>query len=79
MIPQIASLKKQYAEWVNKPVDRPLRLFGPSWLEVLTKTPWWAVPLFWIPSILYIIYIGVQEAYAQQYSNVRKHTNAFFD
>lgn len=62
MLSQIGSLKGAYSEWVNKPVDRPLRLFGPDVLEILTKTPWWAVPLFWIPSILYIVNIGINEA-----------------
>lgn len=57
MIPQIKNLGKQYSEWVNKPVDRPLLLLGPS-LDMLTKTPWWVIPLFWIPAISYIISLG---------------------
>lgn len=61
MLVQIPTLGKHYVEWVNKPVDRELRLFGPTWLENLTKTPWWLVPTFWIPSILYIIHVGVRE------------------
>lgn len=60
MIPQISKLGDVYAEWVNMPVDRPLRLFGPDWVEMLTKTPWWAVPTFWIPTIAYILYSGVK-------------------
>lgn len=70
MLSQIGSLKGDYSEWVNKPVDRPLRLFGPAWLEILTKTPWWAVPLFWIPSIIYIAKIGLSEALDEGYSSV---------
>ncbi|XP_037033236.1 dihydroceramide fatty acyl 2-hydroxylase FAH2 isoform X1 [Bradysia coprophila] len=69
MLSQIGSLKENYSEWVNKPVDRPLRLFGPTWLENLTKTPWWLVPLFWIPSIGYIASIGLKEAYAAGFSS----------
>lgn len=72
MLSQIGSLKGEYTEWVNKPVDRPLRLFGPDWLEMLTKTPWWAVPLFWIPSITYITKIGLNEARSEGLSSVRK-------
>ncbi|XP_055528265.1 uncharacterized protein LOC129720699 [Wyeomyia smithii] len=60
MLTQIPTLGEHYVEWVNKPVDRKLRLFGPAWLENLTKTPWWVVPAFWIPSILYLIHLGVQ-------------------
>lgn len=71
MLSQIGSITKEYSEWVNKPVDRPLRLFGPDCLEVFTKTPWWVVPLFWIPSIMYITRIGLQEAHAEGYSSVR--------
>lgn len=70
MLSQIGSLKGEYSQWVNKPVDRPLRLFGPDWLEMLTKTPWWAVPLFWIPSIMYIAKIGLNEAYVEGFSSV---------
>ncbi|XP_062129785.1 uncharacterized protein LOC133841374 [Drosophila sulfurigaster albostrigata] len=51
MLPQIKNITKYYDEWVHKPVDRPLRLFGPWYLEMCTKTPWWVVPTFWIPVI----------------------------
>ncbi|KAL9692084.1 hypothetical protein quinque_015858, partial [Culex quinquefasciatus] len=61
MLVQIPTLGKHYVEWVNKPVDRQLRLFGPSWLENLTKTPWWVVPAFWIPAIMYIVHVGVRQ------------------
>lgn len=69
MLSQIGSLKEQYSEWVNKPVDRPLRLFGPDFLEMLTKTPWWAVPLFWIPAIIYITHMGWKEAEALDFTS----------
>lgn len=62
MLPQIANITKYYDEWVHKPVDRPLRLFGPWYLEMCTKTPWWVVPLFWIPVI---IGIAMQEFQAK--------------
>ncbi|XP_068145633.1 uncharacterized protein Fa2h isoform X1 [Drosophila tropicalis] len=52
MLPQIANITEHYDEWAHKPVDRPLRLFGPWYLEMCTKTPWWVVPLFWIPVII---------------------------
>ncbi|XP_058832892.1 uncharacterized protein LOC131690844 [Topomyia yanbarensis] len=61
MLVQIPTLGKHYADWVNKPVDRELRLFGPALLENLTKTPWWLVPAFWIPSIMYLIHLGVKD------------------
>lgn len=37
MIPQIPKLDENYYEWVNLPVDRPLRLFENDFLELLTK------------------------------------------
>jgi 4-hydroxysphinganine ceramide fatty acyl 2-hydroxylase len=58
MVSQIPALKKNYTEWVNKPVDRPLRLFEQTWLEVLSKTPWWVVPTFWLPIIYLLIWFG---------------------
>ena len=56
MLPQISKITQYYDEWVHKPVDRPLRLFGPWYLEMCTKTPWWLVPAFWIPVIAKLLY-----------------------
>lgn len=63
MLSQISNIdNKQYALWVNMPVDRPLRLFASEWMEMLTKTPWWLVPLFWVPILTYLLYNGNKEA-----------------
>lgn len=62
-------------DWVNKPVDRPLRLFERNYLEILTKTPWWLVPVFWIPIIIVIIVIGLQDANSRQFSIVSSQNN----
>ncbi|XP_040170887.1 dihydroceramide fatty acyl 2-hydroxylase FAH2 [Anopheles arabiensis] len=72
MLLQIYRLGDKYAEWVNKPVDRELRLFGPTWVENLTRTPWWIVPAFWVPAILYLI---VRHG-AQQVATVRGFASA---
>lgn len=58
MLSQVASLGSRYNEWVTSPVDRQLRLFGNPILENLTITPWYVVPLIWIPIIIYLIYYG---------------------
>lgn len=58
MVSQIHKLGENYEEWVNLPVDRPLRLFESDFIESLTKTPWFIVPIFWIPVILTICYYG---------------------
>lgn len=70
MISQIGSLGANYTEWVNKPVDRPLRLFDTVALEMLTKTPWWLVPAFWIPIIIILIKIGIDDAHDKHCSYV---------
>lgn len=72
MVPQVYKLGNQYDEWVNKPVDRPLRLLGPTWMENLTKTPWWVVPLYWIPIIIYYLYVGLNETIYLEKRNVWK-------
>lgn len=74
MLPQIKNLGPQYDEWVHKPVDRSLRLFEQDYLEMLTKTPWWLVPAYWIPIIIVLIYLGASEAYGRDYNNVRRYT-----
>lgn len=58
MLGQVASLKEKYNEWVSSPVDRKLRLFENPILEYLTITPWYLVPIIWIPVIIYFIYHG---------------------
>lgn len=70
MIIQIGNLGDNYTNWCNKPVDRPLRLFDTTALEMLTKTPWWLVPCIWIPIIGLITNIGIKNAHAMAYSNV---------
>lgn len=58
MLSQVASLGVKYNQWVISPVDRKLRLFKNSILENLTLTPWYLVPLIWIPVIIFLVYYG---------------------
>lgn len=58
MLSQVAELGNKYCEWVVLPVDRKLRLFENPILESLTVTPWYVVPIVWIPIITYFIYVG---------------------
>lgn len=58
MLSQVATLGKRYSDWVVLPVDRKLRLFENPILESLTITPWYVVPIVWIPIITYFIYMG---------------------
>ncbi|XP_031772416.1 LOW QUALITY PROTEIN: fatty acid 2-hydroxylase [Apis florea] len=55
---QVSSLGENYWEWVNLPVNRNIRLFKSNLLEILTITPWYIIPLVWIPICIYFFYSG---------------------
>ena len=52
---QIGNLGSNYLEWVDSPVPGHPRFFHSSWAEAVTKTPWWVVPLLWLPLAAYCI------------------------
>ena len=56
---QVGKLGPKYVKWVHSPVNRPLRFFESDLMESLSKSPWWLVPLIWIPIILYICYLAL--------------------
>ncbi|XP_050305708.1 fatty acid 2-hydroxylase isoform X2 [Anthonomus grandis grandis] len=60
MLVQVGSLGTKYKEWVISPVDRTLTLFGNPVLESLTITPWYVVPIVWIPIIIYLVKLGTK-------------------
>ncbi|KAF4521233.1 hypothetical protein B566_EDAN005444 [Ephemera danica] len=60
MLGQVASLGAQYERWVNFPVERNLRLFGPSYLEELTKSRWYFVPIVWVPVTIAFLVMHLQ-------------------
>eukprot|EP00803_Ostreobium_quekettii_P003446 evm.model.scf_860.5 EVM.evm.TU.scf_860.5 scf_860:36099-36884(+) len=48
LVAQVGDLGERYLEWVHRPVSGcPVFFDGP--LEMLTKTPWYAVPVVWLP------------------------------
>uniref|UniRef100_A0A9L0S4E5 Fatty acid 2-hydroxylase n=1 Tax=Equus caballus TaxID=9796 RepID=A0A9L0S4E5_HORSE len=51
---QVGHLGEKYDEWVHQPVTRPIRLFHSDFIESLTKTVWYSVPIVWMPLILYL-------------------------
>ncbi|KOC70085.1 Fatty acid 2-hydroxylase [Habropoda laboriosa] len=55
---QVGSLSNRYWEWMNLPVNRPIRLFESNILEKLSITPWYLVPIVWIPLCIYFLYSG---------------------
>ncbi|KAM0748640.1 fatty acid-2 hydroxylase [Meredithblackwellia eburnea MCA 4105] len=47
-----------YLQQVHQPrhLPHPARLFGPWYLEMFTVTPWYMVPLIWLPITFYLVY-----------------------
>ena len=56
---QVGKLGSKYVEWVHAPVNQPLRFFESDLLESLSKSPWWLVPLTWIPIVIYVCYLAM--------------------
>jgi 4-hydroxysphinganine ceramide fatty acyl 2-hydroxylase len=52
--------KEQYLEMMHSPrhIHGHQRLFDNPILDLLTKSPWWLVPLMWIPTTLILLYLG---------------------
>lgn len=51
---QLHRIAPHYNLWVNSAVYRKCRLFSNPILEGMTFTPWYLVPMFWVPAILYL-------------------------
>jgi len=50
--PQVGKLDSaSYQAWLRSPIlsTEPLRMFDSWFLETFSKTPWWTVPLLWVP------------------------------
>lgn len=50
--------KSFYLQQVHQPrhLSHSAKLFSQPWLEVFTLTPWWVVPLIWLPITFYLFY-----------------------
>jgi dihydroceramide fatty acyl 2-hydroxylase len=46
---KVGTLGPAYWDWVDKPEPGQPRFFDSWLLESISKTPWWVVPLVWIP------------------------------
>lgn len=55
--------KAFYLKQVHQPryLPQPARLFGPWYLEILTRTSWYVVPVFWLPITAYLVYKSLQQ------------------
>lgn len=70
LIPQMWRLrvsKEEYLRQVHKPrhLNRDARFFESDYLERLTKTPWWFIPLFWTPILVASGLLGASRLTAQ--------------
>jgi dihydroceramide fatty acyl 2-hydroxylase len=52
---QVGRLGAHYWAWVNQPEPGMPRFFASSLAEACSKTPWWVVPLVWLP-----LFVAVQ-------------------
>ncbi|KAK8575833.1 hypothetical protein V6N13_032853 [Hibiscus sabdariffa] len=54
---QVGHLGETYQEWVHTPIltSESPRFFESDFLEILTRTVWWVVPVIWVPVGLYFI------------------------
>ncbi|XP_025987624.1 dihydroceramide fatty acyl 2-hydroxylase FAH1 [Solenopsis invicta] len=55
---QVGFMGDRYWEWVNLPVNRPIRYFESEILEMLSITPWYILPIVWLPIATYFLYMG---------------------
>lgn len=55
--------KEFYLSQVHSPrhLKEPARLFGPSYLELFTRTPWYVVPMVWLPVAASLFYRSAQQ------------------
>nr|CAG8476180.1 4437_t:CDS:2 [Entrophospora candida]CAG8506207.1 3921_t:CDS:2 [Entrophospora candida] len=52
--------KEFYLNQIHRPrhISYSAKLFGNDYLELLTKTPWYIIPIVWIPIVIYHGYIA---------------------
>lgn len=49
VVRQVGQLGPDYWTWVHEPEPGQPRFFGSDLMEAVSKTPWWVVPLLWLP------------------------------
>ena len=65
MLWQVGDLGPEYLNWVHSPVDRPLRIFHYSFFEIFSRTPWYLVPIIWLPAVLYFALASINSLQAR--------------
>jgi 4-hydroxysphinganine ceramide fatty acyl 2-hydroxylase len=78
LLPQVVAggfTKEFYLAQVHRPRHYPggsARLMPYAWMEPLSKTPWWVVPLVWTPCVAYGTYIA-STGLSMPYSRICNH------
>jgi 4-hydroxysphinganine ceramide fatty acyl 2-hydroxylase len=60
---EVGKLKERYWKWIHLPYEGKLRLFESNFLESLTNTKWWMIPLVWMPIVVYFAFNGLNLMY----------------
>lgn len=63
MVFQVHKFGADYMKWVNSPVNRKLRLFNSDFVEFFSKTPWYAIPIIWLPITMILAYLSLNKLY----------------
>ncbi|PIN04349.1 Sphingolipid fatty acid hydroxylase [Handroanthus impetiginosus] len=58
---QVGHLGEAYEQWVHQPIvtrETP-RFFENDFMEFLTRTAWWVIPLVWLPIVSWFVSLSV--------------------
>ncbi|KAG2453761.1 hypothetical protein HYH02_001972 [Chlamydomonas schloesseri] len=59
VVSQVGRLGAAYWTWVHEPEPGQPLFFGSPLVEACSKTPWWVVPLLWLPLFSYCLGLSV--------------------
>jgi len=79
MLWQVGNLGQKYHTWIDVPVDKPLRLFESDIFEYFSNTPWYVVPLVWIPvTCMFLLksFIALQNGHLPSHWNIYSYMMA---
>ncbi|KAK5966475.1 hypothetical protein GCK32_000259, partial [Trichostrongylus colubriformis] len=65
VLSKVGSLGANYWTWIHQPYEGTLRLFNSDFLESLTRTAWWVVPLVWLPIVAIFSLFAMGDMYAR--------------
>ncbi|KAH7701208.1 Protein C25A1.5, partial [Aphelenchoides avenae] len=56
---KVGTLGDRYWTWIHQPYEGALRLFESDFVERLTTTAWWVIPLVWLPPVIFFASLGL--------------------